>query len=145
MGTVILDQILVIPLKRISVPGGDVLHAMKSSDTGYSGFGEAYFSCVEQGVVKAWKQHQLMTLNLVVPLGEVHFVFCNLQDGRVFRDEVIGASNYARISVPPGIWFGFRGVATPSSLVLNIADIPHDSDECLHREIDEIPYSWKEV
>ena len=74
MGRVSLNEICVTPLKRISVTGGDVLHAMKKSDPGYVDFGEAYFSLVEFGTIKAWKRHLQMTLNLVVPIGEVQFV-----------------------------------------------------------------------
>ena len=75
MGTVSVDQIQVTPLKRIPVDGGDVLHAIKNGDLGYAGFGEAYFSIVELGTIKAWKRHLRMTLNLVVPVGQVIFVF----------------------------------------------------------------------
>ncbi len=74
MGAVDLEQIQVTQLKRISVIGGDVLHALKCTDTGFQGFGEAYFSMAEAGAVKAWKLHRRMTLNLVVPVGEVRFV-----------------------------------------------------------------------
>ena len=75
MGSVSLDRIIVTPLKRISTEGGDVMHALKNSDKGFNGFGEVYFSWIEQGKIKAWKCHQNMTLNLVVPFGEVSFVF----------------------------------------------------------------------
>jgi dTDP-4-dehydrorhamnose 3,5-epimerase len=144
MDTVDLDEIQVTPLARIAVPGGDVMHAMKTSDPGYSGFGEAYFSWVEQGAVKAWKRHQRMTLNLVVPLGEVRFVFYSSRRGHFFREEVIGPSHYARLTVPPGIWFGFQGLAAPISLVLNLANLPHEPEECLHREITEILFAWNQ-
>ena len=30
------------PLKHIIVPKGDIFHALKSTDEGYTGFGEAY-------------------------------------------------------------------------------------------------------
>ena len=61
-----IDGVLLTPLKVINVLEGDVLHGMKCSDTGYSGFGEAYFSTIEPGMVKAWKRHHKMTLNLIV-------------------------------------------------------------------------------
>ena len=70
----IITGVLQTPLKMIDVPGGDVLRAMKRSDLGYLGFGEAYFSTVELGAVKAWKRHRKMVLNLIVPIGAVRFV-----------------------------------------------------------------------
>ena len=78
-----LNNILVTPLKRLSTPGGDVMHVLKNSDNGFNGFGEVYFSWVERGTIKAWKCHQHMTLNLVVPLGEVSFVF-HIMDQKKF-------------------------------------------------------------
>ena len=140
MDIVNLDHITRTPLRRISVSGGDVLHALKYSDYGYQGFGEAYFSIIEYGVVKAWKLHQKMILNLIVPFGDVRFVFIS-SDFKQRREECIGTSNYARLTVPPGIWFGFEGLASPVSLLLNIADIEHDPNEL--ERIDIVDFKQK--
>ena len=137
-----LNDILVTPLKRIPTTGGDVLHALKNSDTGFNGFGEVYFSLVEQGAIKAWKCHQRMTLNLVVPIGEVSFVFHLTNQKNNFRTENIGEERYVRLTVPPGIWFGFKGIATERSLLTNLADMTHDQDEVLRKKTSEIVYNW---
>lgn len=136
-----VGQILVTSLKRVPVVGGDVLHAMKRSDSGYVGFGEAYFSQIEQGAVKAWKRHLRMTLNLVVPIGAVRFVF--MDDQGALREEVIGPDRYVRLTVPPGIWFGFKGLAAPYSLLLNVADIPHDPAEIERKEVGAFMFDWE--
>ena len=137
-----LDDILVTPLKRIPTDGGDVMHALKHSDNGFNGFGEVYFSWIEQGHIKAWKCHQLMTLNLVVPLGEISFVFHLTNQKNNFRTENIGEKRYARLTVPPGIWFGFQGRGKYRSLLMNLANIPHDPDEVLSKSTFEIDYNW---
>jgi dTDP-4-dehydrorhamnose 3,5-epimerase len=137
---VTIDQIISTPLKRIPVFGGDVLHAMKKSDIGFSGFGESYFSQVESGVVKAWKKHLKMTLNLIVPIGRVRFVF--MDNSGLFREEIIGDNNYVRLTIPPGIWFGFKGDFENTSLVLNIANIEHSSEEIERKELNRIKYNW---
>lgn len=142
MGTMSLDDILVTPLSRIATIGGDVLHAMKHNDVGYAGFGETYFSWVTVGAVKAWKRHTRMTMNVVVPIGEVQFVF-RLEGADEFRVEDIGVDRYVRVTVPPGIWFGFKGLAAPQSLVLNIANIPHDPNEVDRLELSDIKYGWQ--
>ena len=141
MGRVSLNEICVTPLKRISVTGGDVLHAMKKSDTGYVDFGEAYFSLVEFGAIKAWKRHLQMTLNLVVPIGEVQFVL--IDSVGLIREERIGEGHYARLTIPPGIWFGFQGVSKKIALLLNIADIEHSPDEVERKELSELEYDWE--
>ena len=109
MGTIIMEKLIVVTeLKRIETPGGDVFHAMKQSESQYEGFGEAYFSWVNEGAIKAWKMHKRMTLNLVVPVGNVRFVFVSDSENKDFRVEEIGEKRYARITVPPGVWFGFH-------------------------------------
>ena len=144
MGAIKLVDILVTPLRRIETAGGDVLHGMKQSDAGYTGFGEAYFSWVSAGAIKAWKRHTQMTMNVVVPVGQVKFVFrCVTSDGvEEFRVEEIGEDRYARLPVPPGIWAGFQGLSTSPSLVRNIANIPHDPNEVERLALSDINYVW---
>ena len=141
MGAVNVGQILVTPLKRIPLTGGDVLHGIKCNDPGYVEFGEAYFSIIEMGAVKAWKRHLRMTLNFVVPVGLVHFVF--MDSTGAIREEVAGVDHYVRLTVPPGIWFGFRGLFAPYSMLMNIADIPHDPDEIERKGQGEILFNWE--
>ena len=142
MGVVSLMDILVTPLRRIPTIGGDVMHALKDSDDGFNGFGEVYFSWVEQGAIKAWKYHQHMTLNLVVPLGEISFVFHIKDQENCFRTENIGEEQYIRLTVPPGIWFAFQGRGSGQSLLMNLADMAHDPDEVLRKKTSEIVYNW---
>ena len=136
----VVDEIILTPLKIMSVPGGDVLHAIKNSDPGFIGFGEAYFSLINFGCIKGWKRHLRMTLNLVVPIGRVRFVFTDGHEG--LREEVVGLDRYMRITVPPGIWCGFEGLSAPHSLIMNIADIQHDPNEIERKELDKILYKW---
>lgn len=143
MGPVGLNDILITPLAQIEVDGGSVLHAMKSSSQGYFGYGEAYFSSINSNSIKAWKLHSRMTMNLVVPIGKVRFVFCleNKQE-KQFRVEEIGEHRYSRITVPPGIWFGFLGLSNSKSFILNISDIEYDKSEVTKSDLNSIVYNW---
>ena len=136
----ILDTIKLTPLKRINVKGGDILHGLKSNEKTFKGFKEIYFSMIDNNSVKAWKRHLRMTMNLIVPIGDVEFVFSDEENN--FRKEVIGNQKYSRITVPPGIWFGFKGLYYPYSLVTNIADICHDPSEIERKLINEYNYDW---
>ena len=141
MGAVTVDQILVTPLQRIVVAGGDVLHGMKYGDPGFVDFGEVYFSQIEKDAIKAWKRHLRMTLNFVVPVGMVQFVFADDEGGK--REEVVGLERYVRLTVPPGLWFGFKGLMAPHSLLMNIADILHDPAEIERKELSQIQFNWE--
>ena len=46
------SEILVTPLKKINTQGGDVLHALKSADEDFNGFGEIYFSRIGKNIPK---------------------------------------------------------------------------------------------
>ena len=136
-----LSNIVVTPLKHIKVEGGDVLHALKNSDSSFNGFGEAHFSWITNGSVKAWKCHTKMTMNIIVPVGKVRFVF-HLEGTKEFRVEEIGDNRYIRLTIPPGIWFGFQGISSRQSLVLNIANILHNPNEIKRLSLSEISYDW---
>jgi len=143
MGAIAVDDIIVTSLSEVSVEGGNVMHAMKCTDVGFVGFGEAYFSKIDMTAIKAWKKHINMTLNLIVPFGTVRFVFVDDKGG--VREEVVGDKKYARITVPPGIWFGFQGINAPFSIVLNVADIPHSPDEVERKDIEKIQFDWGQI
>lgn len=141
MGLNKVSKILCTALKKIPVDGGDVCHVLKKDAIGFIGFGEAYISQVFHRSIKGWKLHKKMTMNLVVPEGAVKFVFFDGEGNS--RVEVIGEQNYQRLTVPPGIWFGFQGLSEKRSLVLNIADLEHDPNEVIRKKISEIDYDWE--
>ena len=75
MGKNLLDKIKVTPLKIIKMSTGNIMRVLKKNELNNRIFGEAYFSKIKSGKVRAWKYHLKMTLNLVVPHGKVKFVF----------------------------------------------------------------------
>jgi dTDP-4-dehydrorhamnose 3,5-epimerase len=135
-----LDKIVLTPLKQIHNPKGDIYHAMKKSDNGYDGFGEAYFSTVHKDDIKGWKNHTKMTLNLVVPVGAIEFVVYN-EDTKEFFNIELSQENYQRLTVKPGLWMAFRGVGE-HNMLLNLASIEHDPSEAVNMDLDEIKYEW---
>tara|TARA_B100000787_G_scaffold167518_1_gene154441 strand:+ start:578 stop:1012 length:435 start_codon:yes stop_codon:yes gene_type:complete len=141
-----IEGLLTVPTKIISTIGGDVLHAIKKSDQGYSGFGEAYFSTIEPNAVKAWKRHREMTLNLLVPVGEVRFVVyddrLHSSSNGIFQQVILSLDNYKRLTIPPMLWVGFQGVGEERAMLLNIANIQHNPLEMDRKPVADIPYNW---
>ena len=128
MDLVANEKINIVPQKRVSVDGGDVMHIIKSSEPEFKSFQEAYFSIIKFEYIKAWKRHMSMTMNIIVPVGSVQFVFYNNQ-GKLLLNTTIGQENYSRLTVPPKIWFGFKGLYKFDSYVLNISNLEHDPQE----------------
>ena len=137
-------SIQITPLANIPVYGGNVKHFLKANDEGFKGFGESYFSFIDFGKIKGWKLHTKMTMNLVVPIGNVLFVFYD-ERNKAFSEYKIGENNYKRLTVPPNIWFGFKGIGKQINLVVNISDIVHDPNESKKLPINEFLYSWENL
>jgi len=135
-----VDGVTLTPLKRIHNPKGDIFHAMKRSDAGFDEFGEAYFSTVHKGDIKGWKKHTKMTLNIVVPIGEIEFVIYN-EDTKDFFSLKLSNNNYQRMTIKPNLWMAFRGIAK-NNMLLNLASLEHDPSESIDCDLEKIKYEW---
>ena len=136
-----MDRIILTPLKKIHNIKGDIFHVMKKSDTGFSGFGEAYLSHIYKNEIKGWKLHTNMILNLVVIYGKIKFVIYD-ELKKNFFSETLSYDNYKRITISPNFWFAFKGIKK-ENIVLNLASIEHDPDEQKNLELDKINYDWE--
>ena len=141
MGKNLLDKIKVTPLKIIKMSTGNIMRVLKKNELNNRIFGEAYFSKIKSGKVRAWKYHLKMTLNLVVPHGKVKFVFYSQKED-IFKVIEIGEKHYSRLTVPPKLWFGFKGISKSESIILNLTNIVHNPKEILRCKINKIKFNW---
>lgn len=139
-------DVLITPLKQIESSKGSVMHALKCSDDGYTGFGEAYFSTVATGSVKGWKRHRDMTCNLVVPVGAIKFVIldprASSQSRKKYIEITLSSENYSRLTIPPGFWVAFKGLGNQLNLLMNVADHEHNPAEADNQPIESFDYDW---
>lgn len=144
----VIDGVRVKVLRQIPDERGKVMHMLREDDPGYQRFGEIYFSTVYPGVIKGWHLHKKMTLNYAVVSGTIKLV---LYDSRLhspsngeLMELFIGEGNYCLVTVPPGVWNGFKGIGTKEAIVANCATIPHDPEEILRISPydSSIPYDW---
>ena len=145
-----IEDVKIIPLKIFSDERGSVSHMLKRSDPHFIRFGEIYFSMINHGVTKAWKNHKTVTANYACIHGEVRFVMYDERVGSSTRGEFveinIGPDDYSLVVVPPGVWNGFHGVGEPFSIVASCATESYDPDEFKRIKPDssKIPYQWPE-
>ena len=84
-----------------------------------------------------------MTLNLIVPSGSVRFNFIQLNsEGSIAKrmEITVSSDNYCRITIPPNIIFGFKGIGKEASIIANIADITHSDDEVKKIDINKFEF-----
>lgn len=149
MGQRLIEGVKLIHLKEIKSEKGSVLHMLRSDDQDFKKFGECYFSEVLIDCIKGWKKHLIQTQNLSVPVGLIKFV---LYDDRIesstyqeLNTYILGRpTDYFRLTIPNGIFYSFKNISIHNSLIVNCADIPHDPNENIIKEINsiEIPYKW---
>ena len=123
------------------MPSGDIMRILKNKEVKNWNFAEAYFSKIKYNKIKAWKYHLKMSLNLVVPIGRVRFVFYSNKT-KNFKVIEAGEKKYSRISIPPGIWFGFKGLTKKDSVILSLTNLEHDPREDLRCKKNEIKFNW---
>lgn len=139
-----MKGVILTPLRRIPTVGGDILHAMKSSDAGFAGFGEVYFSLIEAGRVKGWKKHKEATLNFVVPHGDVQVSVVSADNGEreTYRLGPSRQDSHVRLTIAPGLWVAFGGLADGSSALMNCSTHIHDPLEAETLPLDTYPWLW---
>jgi len=85
-------------------------------------------------------------MNLVVPVGEIKFVFFDNRNDSNTENEYysinLSPSKYCRITVPANIWMAFQGVSKGTNLLLNIASIEHDPKEAIPARLQDFYYDW---
>ena len=144
----LIEGVVVKRLDQIPDERGKVMHFMRCDDPDFVGFGEVYFSMVFPGVVKGWHLHKVMTLNYTVPVGIIKLVLYDAREDSPTRGQLmelfIGEGNYSRVTVPPGVWNGFKDLGTNPSIVCNCASHPYDPSEIVRMSPTDgmIPYSW---
>jgi len=146
MDNINIEGVILTPLNKIHHPKGGIFHGMKKSDVGFAGFGEAYFSTINNGEIKGWNRHKRMTLNFVVPIGKVTFV---IYDDRKeskskgnFLKVTLSQTNYQRLTIPPGLLLAFKGNSNNENIILNIANMAHDPKEIEKIDLNKIPYNF---
>ena len=143
-----IDGVLVKPLKKIPDERGTIMHMLRADSPEFEKFGEIYFSTVYPGAIKGWHIHKEMTLNYAVLEGRIRLALYDERPGSPtfgrLQRFTLGKNNYALVTVPPGIWNGFKGLGAKPALVANCANLPYSPDEISRLDPfdNHIPYSW---
>lgn len=144
-----INGIKIVKLNQIVDAKGSVLHMIKSSSPEYKNFGECYISEVYYNAIKGWKLHSKQTQNISVPSGKIKMVLYDYRKDSSSFNELIELNlgrpdDYNRVTIPPGVIYGFKGLSNPNALIVNCTDIEHDPNESTTLSIDDnkVPFLW---
>ena len=86
-----------------------------------------------------------MTMNIMCVKGSVKFFFHDTKPDSSKNKKIItktlSESSYKTITIPPKIWFAFKGLEK-HSVILNISNIVHDDNERLKRPLNYYNYNF---
>jgi dTDP-4-dehydrorhamnose 3,5-epimerase len=138
---VIKTDLTIVPMKS-----GSISHAYLKTQSDQINIQEIYFSSIQHESIRAWKCHTRMTINLSAVSGSVKIAMIDgREDSRSYLniDEIIlSKSPYFRLTIPPGIWYGFFGLSSPETIICNIADHVHDPQELKRKDYSDFDYTF---
>jgi len=147
-GDEIAAGVVITPLRQIPDERGTIYHMLKSTDPHFTQFGEIYFTTIYHGIIKGWHKHREMTLNYACIFGRIKLVIFDDRDDSATHGSLVeiflGPENYSLITIPDGVWSGFKGMSQPYAIVANCSTHPHDPARTVRLDpFDEgVPYSW---
>ncbi len=143
-----IEGVIEKPLKIIEDDRGAVLHMLRKSDFDFEQLGEVYFSQINKDVLKGWYRHATKVNHFAVPVGEIKLVLYDGRENSNTATEIyeltIGRHNYSLVRIPSMVWYSFKGLSQPYSLITNCTTEVYDEKSSFRLEIDtpEIPYQW---
>jgi dTDP-4-dehydrorhamnose 3,5-epimerase len=136
-----VSRLAVIPDER-----GWLMEALRNDDPHFTQFGQAYISATYPGVVKAWHYHEHQTDTFICVAGMVKLVLMDPRDAfQTINEFYLGPQNPIRVTVPKGVYHGWKCISQEPSLVLNLPDKPYNyehPDEVRVAPHGVLPYDW---
>jgi dTDP-4-dehydrorhamnose 3,5-epimerase len=145
-----IDGVKTKNLRVVADERGWLMEILRNDDEIFKEFGQVYITTAYPGVVKAWHYHRKQTDNFTCIRGMMKVaLYDDRKDSSTYREInefFIGEKNPRLISVPPGVYHGFKAIGKETAYFLSIPTLPYN-----HKEPDEfrlppdttqIPYDW---
>ena len=145
-----IDGVKVKQLKVIPDARGRLMELLRNDDDIFTEFGQVYMTTTLPNVVKAWHHHKLQTDNFACVRGSIQVaLFDSRPDSPTFgelNEFFIGVHRPALISVPPGVYHGWKCVGIEEAIIVNITTKTYNykaPDEYrIAWDDPSIPYDW---
>lgn len=129
---------------------GFLLEILRSNEQIFAGFGRAYISTINKGIVKGWYLHEQQIDNIVCISGLIKLVLYDIRKNSLtygqLQEFFLGEQSLYLVQIPTGILHGWKGLSTMPALVLNLSSCLYDyanpDKKRIHPHHNEIPYDW---
>ena len=117
-------------LDSIHTEAGYVQKFIDSTQDEFLGFGEVYFSILENMMPRPMKKHTKVTMNLLVVSGRIEFNFESEGSKALL---LMDSKKPELLTVSPGVWFSFRNIDRLPAILCNLIDVAHNDSEVVRR------------
>lgn len=130
---------------------GCLWELLRCDDLQYLQFGQAYISTIMPGVVKGFHAHERQYDNVAVVYGKIKLVLMHKWETGprilpmkgdsfdIIEEYVLVPGNYL-ITIPPGVYHGWKNIGTEQAYVVNTPSEPHSQAKPDELRID--PHEW---
>ena len=145
-----IEGVAIKNLTVISDERGWLMEILRNDDEIYQQFGQVYITTAYPGVVKGWHYHKKQTDNFTCVCGMMKVALYDARDSSKTKGDIMelyaGEKNPILISVPPGVYHGFKGIGTETAYFLSVPTFPYNYEEPdeyrLPPDSKDIPYDW---
>jgi dTDP-4-dehydrorhamnose 3,5-epimerase len=145
-----IEGVKIKQLKWIPDERGKLIEIFRCDDEVFKKFGQAYVTTTLPGVVKAWHMHKKQWDNVCCIKGTIKLALFDARENSSTKGELneffIGEYNPCLITIPPGVYHGWKCVSQEEAFVLNIPTEPYNREKPdeyrLPPDTKEIPYDW---
>lgn len=137
-----IDGVQLKELRAIVDGRGDVIELWSRPWIEQEGFtmpAHVYQSATDYGVTKCWHLHAVHTDQFTVTRGKLQVVCADLREDSPSFGEVnsfvMGVQRPTLLMIPPGIMHGWKALARPETIVVNLQSHVYDPE-------DEFKYPW---
>lgn len=139
-----IQDVSISPLQIIPDERGCVRHVIRSDNFDFEKFGETYVSEIYKGVVKAWHGYPTKRIHYAVVKGMVKLALYDSRKTSQTFGQIetlfVGDENYIRVTIPPGVFNGFKGIR--DSMVVVTASEPFSEEGIIRFPADYFAYDW---
>lgn len=110
---------------------GNIYKFSNSKKSLRNGVKDIYFTTIKEGKIKGWNYHKQYHSKLMVIKGKVVFYLkTNLNDKKQYKI-TLSENKIEFISIPPRIFFSFKGIGKNKNIIINLLSGLHKDNESM--------------
>lgn len=127
---------------------GKLMRMVRKDSSLFDSFAEVYFSVVNPGVIKGWKEHFEMTQLFSCPTGQIKLVlYDNREKSSTYQkiqEVYFGEEEHKLIKIPPQIMYAFQCISEKPAVIVNCTNLIHNPEESKQTPLENsiIKYKW---